>query len=311
MNPTDTTNTSNASTSSASTILAPSAIAAADATAATNDNALPRRLHTDPRAMVSHREVVGAVEGTLVKCGVDHQDLRDGVAEVQCRALESKQGKPLPTTVEQWRALSCTIAKRMVITDRRREERRGRWHAGLCEAPDDHIPEEPEPWRRDPVETREYLRVLKELFEAGKMPEDGEIILQHTADGWSAKKIAKDLGLTQSTVKNRLMRMRRAFRAKLASLGMLVMMLLVAVLFAAPFGAGVGGGRPPKTAETLRHDALDACDTAQWRTCLDELDEARELDPAGDDAAEIRVARERAQRGLAKQEQRLGTTPRP
>jgi DNA-directed RNA polymerase specialized sigma24 family protein len=263
---------------------------------------MPRPSRTpDPFAMLNDVGVVKPLRGKLLRLGVAFQDRGDAVAEVQARAIKSTHGKRLPATVEEWRNLCLTIAKRMIITDCRRQERRGRWHAGLCEKPDDTTPPEPEPWRRNPAEAAEYLRILKAQFEAGEMPEHGETILQRTADGETARRIGKDLGLSQRAVEKRLERMRKLFSAKLASLGMLVMMLLVAIFFAMPMESVVSRPLPQETPEMLRHEALEACDAAQWRECLDELDAAKSLDPAGDDAPEIRDARERAERALADQ----------
>ena len=76
-------------------------------------------------------------------------------------------------------------------------------------------------------------------------------------------------------------------------------MLMLVVFLAIPMGGGVGSPRPQKDAPALRHDALAACDAGEWRECLDDLDEARDLDPDGDEAPAIREARERAERALS------------
>jgi DNA-directed RNA polymerase specialized sigma24 family protein len=53
---------------------------------------------------------------------------------------------------------------------------------------------------------------------------------------------------------------------------------------------------PLDRARMLRADALRRCDEGAWRACLDGLDEAARLDPAGDAAPEVQAARERARR---------------
>src|SRR5579871_552694 len=73
---------------------------------------MPRPSRTpDPLAMLNAREVVKPLRGKLLRLGVAFQDRDDAVAEVQIRALKSLAGKPLPATVEEWKALCFTIAK--------------------------------------------------------------------------------------------------------------------------------------------------------------------------------------------------------
>lgn len=50
---------------------------------------------------------------------------------------------------------------------------------------------------------------------------------------------------------------------------------------------------PLDLAAVLRADAYEACGRAQWATCARELDEARDLDPAGEETPEVRAARKR------------------
>jgi hypothetical protein len=60
----------------------------------------------------------------------------------------------------------------------------------------------------------------------------------------------------------------------------------------------VGHGRPDDPpavrAEALRRDARDACGARRWPTCLERLNQARALDPAGDEAPEIQALRRSA-----------------
>jgi hypothetical protein len=48
-----------------------------------------------------------------------------------------------------------------------------------------------------------------------------------------------------------------------------------------------------------RKKAVAACNGAQWADCLADLDRARALDPAGDDAPFVKSTREKALRGLS------------
>jgi hypothetical protein len=56
---------------------------------------------------------------------------------------------------------------------------------------------------------------------------------------------------------------------------------------------------PLVAAATLRKNAFADCDAFQWQGCLHYLDQARELDPAGDAAPEVKKARDRASWAIA------------
>jgi hypothetical protein len=63
---------------------------------------------------------------------------------------------------------------------------------------------------------------------------------------------------------------------------------------------GVTAPKPPSAQEQrgaeLRDEAFGACEKAQWRTCLQKLDEAKALDPAGDANPRVRGWRGTAER---------------
>jgi DNA-directed RNA polymerase specialized sigma24 family protein len=296
--------------------------------AMSNDNAFPRRLLTNPNALLAHPELTRAIEGTLIQTGWPRTELPDGVAQVQMRVLEALRKKALPVDLGEWKALACTIAKRMVTKDRQRAKKRGRYDTGLSDEADAHAPVERSPGKvTDAVDLARQRKVLEGQFEAGDMPEQGEAILEGVVDGLSAKEIGAELGLTESAVKNRLSRMRKRFKGKLAALGILTLMMLVAVLFAAPFGgvatrdvtpapgATTAQPRPQPPTETLaqvlRGQGLRACDAGEWDLCLGDLEKARTLDPAGDEEPAVRAARARAEDALDEQERRLEAKPRP
>jgi hypothetical protein len=51
-------------------------------------------------------------------------------------------------------------------------------------------------------------------------------------------------------------------------------------------------------AADLRGKAAVACDAKQWSVCLAELDEARAVDPGGDDASTVKSLRDKAIAGI-------------
>jgi hypothetical protein len=64
----------------------------------------------------------------------------------------------------------------------------------------------------------------------------------------------------------------------------------------------VGAGRPEDPpavhAAALRQEARDACQARSWKTCVDKLDEARVLDPGGDETPDVRALRHTAAEGV-------------
>jgi hypothetical protein len=55
---------------------------------------------------------------------------------------------------------------------------------------------------------------------------------------------------------------------------------------------------PVQQAEVARVDAAKTCDQGQWLSCRDKLDQARDLDPAGDTAPSVQEMRSRISAGL-------------
>jgi DNA-directed RNA polymerase specialized sigma24 family protein len=202
----------------------------AASTAGSNDNA-KRGGVADTTAMLAHRRVVDAITATLVKRGRRARHLEDAVPEVQMRCLEAARRGPMPRDVDEWCALAITVAQRYAERQGLRERARARYDTGLCEEPDAYGPIEKE-GGRDPVDTKRYLAVLKDRFDAGRMPEMGGEILWGAAEDVPQREIAEETGLTQRQVKHRLRMMRRVFAARIAELGMTAMPLLVACLVA-------------------------------------------------------------------------------
>jgi DNA-directed RNA polymerase specialized sigma24 family protein len=198
-----------------------SAIAAdLDKPAPANDNATLERV-PDTTRLVAHPDVVRYIRATLRRSGVALQDMDDAIAEVQADAIESARTARMPCDAAQWKALVATIGVRRAIDRLRETEVRGKYDAGLCDDADAHAGPALHVEHRDPVDTKRYLAILKELFDSGQMPEHGAEILQGEADGVSHEELAAELGLSKTVVRNRLFRMRARFRARLAALGML------------------------------------------------------------------------------------------
>jgi DNA-directed RNA polymerase specialized sigma24 family protein len=182
-----------------------------------NDNAHPGGA-PDTLVLANHPEFLERVRRTLVRFG-RRRSLEDDVCEVQVRAIEVARNGPMPPDLPRWKALGRLIAKLYAIDERRKWEVRKKYDTGLCEEPDAHGPIEIE-GGRDPVDTKRYLAVLKDLFDRGEMPEMGAEILWDAADDVAQEETAEELGLSERQVRFRLHQMRDRFAQRLVVLGL-------------------------------------------------------------------------------------------
>ncbi len=164
---------------------------------------------TDTRHLLNHPDVVRHVEGIFLRRGTARQDVADGVARVQLAALEAVDGRPMPADVGEWKAFCTVIAVRLRVSEKRQAKRRSRWNDGLCELPDEQAPPEPAPdERRDVVDARQELADVRAELEAEDMPGEAARILGGVVEGYTARQIGQELGLTPAAVKKRVVRIR-------------------------------------------------------------------------------------------------------
>jgi DNA-directed RNA polymerase specialized sigma24 family protein len=163
-----------------------------------------------------------------------------------------------------------------------------------------------------PLESRSMVEWAEE--QAGRT-KDGKKTLEWMAregEGDKLEHIAADEDLPPARVRQRVSRMRRWMKerwlAELAAVAALAILAFVlyrlmrrepeeAILPDKPTGAPVEPS-PVERARSLRADALERCDKGEWRPCLDGLDEAKRLDPAGDADPAVQAARARANDAL-------------
>jgi DNA-directed RNA polymerase specialized sigma24 family protein len=194
-----------------------------------NDNAVRGGI-PDTTQLVARPEVVRYVRAMLARYGIPPQDMADAIADVQADSIEAARAQRMPATLEQWKALAAKIAVCWAVDRLREAEVRDKYDAGPCDDADAYLRPTLYWEHRDPVDTKKYLAVLKDLFDSGQMPEHGAEILWGEAEEIPHEEIAAELGVTRNVVRNRLFRMRARFRAKLGALGLLALLLLVFVL---------------------------------------------------------------------------------
>ena len=163
-----------------------------------------------------HRETDNAICGTLVVHGWEEQDLQDGLQEVRLRTIRRfAQGTPPPGTLDEMKAFCAKIARDYAVDCLRKKKFRDRYDVGLCEFPDDYSPLSPAFEERDPVDASRQLDIVKQLFAEAVMPDNGWEILLDVASEATYPEIAEDLELTVDTVRGRMRKMRKLFKARL------------------------------------------------------------------------------------------------
>lgn len=213
-----------------------------------NDNAVHGGI-PDTTEFAALPDLVQYVRATLWRYGIPSQDMADAIAEVQADSIEAARARGMPATIAQWKALAATIAVRWAIDQLREGEVRDKYDAGLCDDADAYLRPTLHWEHRDPVDTKRYLAILKDLFDSGQMPEHGAEILWGQAEEVPHEEIAAEIGISTTAVDNRLSRMRARFRARLVALGMLPVLLLLLAALLTPV-VEVGAPAPsPKPVE--------------------------------------------------------------
>jgi DNA-directed RNA polymerase specialized sigma24 family protein len=172
-----------------------------------------------------------------------------------------------------------------------------------------------------PQSARDLLRwAERELPEGEEHKRTLEWMLREGA-GEKLEAIAAEENLPAPRVRQRVSRLRKHYRTRWAAqMAILAGLLVIAVLVAAalrkkdlpiaplpapsellppaPVPTPIPQATPEERAAELRRDALDKCAAQQWRECLDGLDSARDLDPAGDDDPNVQSERRAAEDAL-------------
>ncbi|WP_437960640.1 sigma-70 family RNA polymerase sigma factor [Sorangium sp. So ce119] len=231
----------------------------------------------------------------FVRRRVPGGEVDDVVQTVLCDALASPARPADPAELRRW---LLGIARHKVADHHRRASRET-----AAELPD--LPVGP-----PPVEARELARWAEEQAAANRDAQQTLSWMAREGEGEKLESIAADEQVPAARVRQRVSRMRRWMRerwlAELAAVAALALLAIVVVRLlrsakdlpeVAPLPEP-----PPREApldrldraRSLRAEALRACDEAAWRRCLDQLDEADRLDPAGRGALDVAAARERA-----------------
>jgi RNA polymerase sigma factor (sigma-70 family) len=241
----------------------------------------------------------------FVRKRVPAVDVDDLVQAVLCDALAA-QGRPADAS--ELRRYLLGIARHKIADLHRRAVRE----------PAADIPEIPT--NPAPIEAREMARWAEEQVPPTSEAKRTLSWMAREGEGEKLESIAEDENIPATRVRQRVSRMRRWMKerwlAELAAVAVLGVLMLVAYRWLHPDDkpqaitpdvpkAVPTAPEPPnelERARALRADALKGCDAKSWRACLDGLDEAARLDPAGDLADPIQRARAAARDGLVQEE---------
>ena len=259
------------------------------------------------------RRVLGAPETRrflhdYIRKRVGESDVDDVVQTVLVEALASDRVPEDETEMRKW---LIGVARHKIADHHRRGGREQ-----PAELPD--IETAPAP-----VEERELARWAEEQAHSNKEAQKTLQWMAREGEGDKLEHIAEEEQLPAARVRQRVSRMRRFMKERwLAELAAVAAIAIAAFVIwrvlrepdvdiarDQPGPTAEPSTRPPpiapKVAEAgeLRKKALEDCDQNKWQPCLQALDKAKELDPAGDTAPAVRDARKKAEDALRLEEQ--------
>ena len=222
----------------------------------------------------------------------------DIVQSVLADALASSRAPEEPDQIRRW---VFGIARHKVADYFRRSGREGPTSTPL----DETVPAD-----SAPLSARDLLRWAEQELPDGDHAESTLKWMMREAAGDKLESIAEEEQVPAPRVRQRVARLRRHFRERWALAAAVVAVVVVgaagvALLELRPEPVDIVREMPSveptplQRANELRRLAFDHCDAGRWQRCLDDLDQAAAVDPAGDRAEPVRAARQRAAAGLA------------
>jgi DNA-directed RNA polymerase specialized sigma24 family protein len=224
----------------------------------------------------------------MVRKRVPESEVEDIVQQALAEAIESPHA---PQDSESLRRWIFGVAKNKVVDYHRRAGRESFDLPDVEGTPAPHVEADLLRWaEKNLPEGAENKKTLDWMLREG--------------DGEKLESIAASEKLPPPRVRQRVSRLRRHFKenwqrevAMLAALGVIVSAIVVYVLHKPEPDVITHEVVDPR-AEPMRRVALEKCAHGDFQPCVDGLDEARRLDPAGDARPEVQQARDAAANAL-------------
>ncbi len=237
----------------------------------------------------------------MVRRRVPESDAEDIVQASIAEAFAAGKRDEDPDGLRRW---VWGVARHKVVDHFRRRRRMT-----------DELPDVADESERPPHDELDLLRWAKRELPAGENAEETLRWMLREADGETLETIAEESNVPAPRVRKRVSRLREHFRARwsgqvaaLVALGVLAVLLAIVALRRrgddiakdqpAP-KPSVREPSPHEVAEEKRRDAFEKCDGGEYRPCLELLDDAKKIDPAGDSSEAVQRARKAANDALA------------
>jgi DNA-directed RNA polymerase specialized sigma24 family protein len=220
----------------------------------------------------------------MVRKRVPESEVEDIVQQALAEAIESPHA---PEDSESLRRWIFGVAKNKVVDYHRRAGRESFDLPDVEGTPAPHVEADLLRWaEKNLPEGAENKKTLDWMLREG--------------EGEKLESIAASEKLPPPRVRQRVSRLRRHFKenwqrevAMLAALGVIVSAIVIYVMRKPEPNIITHDVVDPR-AEPMRRLALEKCAGGQWKPCVDGLDEARRLDPAGDARPDVQQARDAA-----------------
>jgi len=230
----------------------------------------------------------------MVRKRVPESEVEDIVQTALAEAIESPNAPKEPEALRRW---IFGVAKNKVVDYHRRAGRetpKGEDLPDVPEAPAPHVEADLLRWaERNLPEGDDAKKTLDWMLREG--------------EGEKLESIALSEHVPAPRVRQRVSRLRRHFKdhwqkevALLATLGVLVGVIFFYLRSQKPDDIAHDPNVLPADprAEGIRKAALEKCAALEWRDCVQGLDEAKRLDPAGDSRPEVKNARAAADKAI-------------
>lgn len=219
----------------------------------------------------------------MVRKRVPESEVEDIVQQALTEAIDSPHA---PAESEALRRWIFGVAKNKIVDYHRRAGRETFDLPDVAGSPAPHVEADLLRWaERNLPEGAENHKTLDWMLREG--------------EGEKLESIAEDEKLPAPRVRQRVSRLRRHFKENwrrevtlLAALGVIVTALFLVLRKSEP--EIITHDNVPDVAP-LRRAAFEKCAKAEWKDCIEKLDEARRLDPAGDVVPEVQRARQAAE----------------